>query len=377
MDVRPRPPVDWIALNLLPGMGPIALRAALAHFGDPREIAYRVPAGTLRQLPGVHPDAGKIRQARRSLTRRAAAELARCEKLGARVVPADHPDYPAALTELPDAPVLLYWKGEIRPGVLRVAVVGSRTPTAYGRRVANGLAAGLGAREIEVVSGGARGIDSCAHRGALAEEGRTIAVLGTGLARTYPPENEPLFEEIARNGAVVTEFPLDAGAVAGHFPRRNRLISALSQAVVVVEAAERSGSLITARFAADQGREVLAVPGPVHSSRSAGCHRLIQDGAKLVQKIDDILAELPPLFRAAAAGDPSCDPEPNLADSSPDEVTLLELLDPIEPLHIDELAEKVPFGIGRLQAALLGLEVRAAVEQTPGRYYLSRPRRDS
>ncbi len=377
MDVRPRPPVDWIALNLLPGMGPIALRAALAHFGDPREIAYRVPPGTLRQLQGVRLDADKIRRARRSLARRAAAELARCENLGVRVVPAGHSDYPAALTELPDAPVLLYWKGELRPGVLRVAVVGSRTPTAYGRRVANGLAAGLGAREIEVVSGGARGIDSCAHRGALDEEGRTIAVLGTGLACPYPPENEELFEQIAQNGAVVSEFPLDTAAFAGNFPRRNRLISALSQAVVVVEAAERSGSLITARLAADQGKEVLAVPGPVHSSRSAGCHRLIQEGAKLVRQIDDILTELPPLFRAAAAGDPSCDPEPELADLPPDEVALLGLLDPVEPLHLDDLAEKAPFGIARLQAALMGLEVRAAVEQTPGRYYLSRPRRDT
>lgn len=365
---------DWIALNLLTELGPLIQRRALLRFGDPAAIAHRVPLDDLRRVPGV--TAKKldyVRQARRNLAKRAERELRRCERLGITPLPCSDPAYPAAFAELPDAPVLIYMKGTLPVGVLRVAVVGSRACTAYGRRVATGLAAGLAARGIEVVSGGARGIDTAAHRGALAEGGRTVAVVGSGLLDPYPAESAGLFEEIAGQGAVISEFPLEEPPRPYNFLRRNRLISALGAAVVVVEAARRSGSLSTAGHALDQGREVLAVPGPISSVRSEGCHWLIQQGAKLVQNIEDILDELSPMYRGAAGPGPSASRGPDLSDLTADEQVVLRMLDLAEPIQLDQLADRAPFGVARLQAALFGLELCGAVEQTPGRYYLLRP----
>jgi DNA processing protein len=367
-------PVDWIALTLLPGFGPISIAQAIERYGDPAQIAYRLPPEAFLALRGFRRGGlDKLGAARKTLARRAEKIVRLCERKRIAVVTADDETYPAALRELADPPPVLYQRGSLPEGVLRIAVVGSRTPTAYGRRTALGLAAGLAARGIEVVSGGAAGIDRHAHEGALEEGGRTVTVLGSGLLKPYPPEHEALFERIADNGALLSELaPLEEPRPA-HFPRRNRLVSGLAAAVVVVEAAEKSGSLITAGLAADQGREVLAVPGPVSSSRSAGCNRLIQDGAKLVQNIDDILDELPPVFRAASAEPASLEPAPDLAGLSPDERSVLGILDPIEPTHLEEVAEKAAFGVARLQAALFGLELRRAVERIPGRYYVSRP----
>jgi DNA processing protein len=284
------------------------------------------------------------------------------------------------LHDLPDKPVLLYIKGALRQKVFRVAVIGSRSPTAYGRRIATGLASGLAARGIEVVSGGARGVDTYAHRGVISERGATVAVLGSGLLNPYPPENAEVFEEIAACGALVSEFRLEAMPKPENFPRRNRIISGLSAAVVVVEAASRSGTSITAGHALDQGREVLAVPGPVSSLKSEGCHRLIQQGAKLVQNIEDILEEVPSMYLDAL---PATAPEEQggegdqTAELTVDEARILGILDPVEPVQIDDLAERAPFGVARLQAALFGLELKGAVEHSPGRYYLLRPRKES
>lgn len=312
-----------------------------------------------------------IAAGRAGLRARVEREVRVAEKMGLRLIPVADPTYPAALETLSDAPLVLYMKGDLPEAVVRVAVVGSRRATAYGRRVAAGLASALALRGVEVVSGGARGIDTCAHIGALEAGGRTVAVLGSGFLNLYPAENAPLFDRIAGSGTLLSEFPLDTSPAPENFPRRNRLISGLSAAVVVVEATEKSGSLTTAGHALDQGREVLAVPGPVSSEQSAGCHRLIQQGAKLVQKVEDILVELCPMYSAAIRPLPAS-PEnsgPNLADLAPDEVAVLDLLDDPEPVHLDFLAERAPFGIGRLQAALFSLEVRGAVEQLPGRYY--------
>ena len=374
----PSPLPGWIALNLLTELGPLVQRRALQRFGDPAAVAHRVPLSQLRLVRGF---TGKkldyVREARRSLEKRTERELRRCERLGITPLPCGDEAYPAAFGDLPDAPVLIYMKGVLPEGVLRVAVVGSRACTAYGRRVATGLASGLAAREIEVVSGGARGIDTAAHRGALAEGGRTVAVVGSGLLDPYPAESGALFDEIAGQGTVISEFPLDEPPRPFNFLRRNRLISALGAAVVVVEAARRSGSLSTAGHALDQGREVLAVPGPVSSVRSEGCHRLIQQGAKLVQNIEDILDELSPMYRSAAGPGPSASRGPNLSDLTPDEQDVLRMMDPAEPIHLDQLADLAPFGVARLQAALFGLELRGAVEQSPGRYYLLRPRTET
>jgi DNA processing protein len=378
--MRPRPIVDWIAFNFLPGLGSILQHRALERFGDPAEIAYRVSGHELRSLKGARFKIDELERSRDGLARRAERERRRCEKLGIRLLPLDDPDYPASLAALADPPVLLYLRGELPHGVTRIAVVGSRAATAYGRKVATGLAAGLAARGVEIVSGGARGIDSAAHRGALAEEGRTTVVMGSGLLCPYPPENKDLFDRIlAAGGALVSEFPLEHPPYGGQFPRRNRLISGLCAAVVVVEAARRSGSLNTAAHALEQGREVLAVPGPVSSLRSVGANRLIQQGAKLVQNIEDILEELSPLYRGAlpsGGADPTIEAAPNLEDLLPDERAVLGILDEIEPVHLDDLVDRAPFGIGRLQAALFGLLVRGAVDERPGRYYLLRPQRE-
>lgn len=368
----------WIALNLLHELGPLVQRRALQRFGDPAAVAHRVPLDELCRVRGFTAKKRHyVREARRTLAQRAERELRRCERLGITPIAWGDDAYPAAFDDLPDAPVLIYVKGALPEGVLRVAVVGSRACTAYGRRVATGLASGLAAREIEVVSGGARGIDTAAHRGALAEGGRTVAVVGSGLLDPYPAESASLFEEIAVQGAVISEFPLDEPPRPYNFLRRNRLISALGAAVVVVEAARRSGSLSTAGHALDQGREVLAVPGPVSSVRSEGCHRLIQQGAKLVQNIEDILDELSPMYRGAAGPGPTSSDEPNLSDLTPDEQDVLRMMDPAEPIQLDQLADRAPFGVARLQAALFGLELRRAVEQSPGRYYLLRPRTET
>lgn len=376
----PEAPLEsWLALALVPGLGPITTRRCLDRIPDPAEVAYRAPTSFFAEIPGVRAGTPeRIAAARPRLRAAVAREIREAARLGVRLVPLADDRYPASIALLPDAPVILYSKGTLSRGVTGIAVVGSRRATAYGKRVAAGLAGGLAARGVEVVSGGARGIDTCAHVGALEAGGRTIAVLGSGFLHLYPPENEELFDRIAASGCVLSEFPLDAGPVPENFPRRNRLISGLSAAVVVVEATEKSGSLTTAGHALDQGREVLAVPGPVSSDQSAGCHRLIQQGAKLVQRIEDIVEELSPMFAGAVApgAAPPPDRGPNLLGMDGDESAVLQLLTDPEPVHLDSIAQDAPFGIARLLAALFSLEARGAVEQLPGRYYLSRLRKE-
>jgi DNA processing protein len=377
--MTPRQTADWMALSLLPGLGPTSLNRLLERFPDPHEIAFNLPAHIL-SAGNRGARAAAIHAARRNLRRKVDEELRRVRKAGVRILTRDSEDYPAALLEIPAAPILLYMRGTLAPGRPRVAVVGSRSATRYGRRIAEETGAGLAQRGFEVVSGGARGIDTCAHRGALGAGGVTIAVLGSGLLEPYPPENYELFEEILETGALLSEFPMTCPPSTATFPQRNRLVSGLSAAVVVVEAAAKSGALITARHALEQGREVLAVPGPATSGRSAGANRLIQQGAKLVQEIDDIVAELPPLYRQVlpAGGDLPEIPGkgPDLEGLTKDEMQILGMLDPVEPVHADDLALAAPFDVARLQVALFGLQLRGAVDLEPGRYYLLRPRRE-
>jgi DNA processing protein len=368
----------WVALNLLPGLGPILQRRCLERCGDPGEIAYRVPSRFFHEIRGMRDGAPReIERARRNLPQRVDSEIRSARGLDLRLVPWDSGDYPAALAAISDPPLLLYMRGDLPPARVRIAVVGARRATHYGRRVAAGLGSALAARGVEVVSGGARGIDTCAHLGALDAPGRTVAVMGSGFFHLYPAENRDLYERIAASGCVLTEFPLDTPPLAENFPRRNRLISGLSAAVVVVEAAERSGTLSTAGHALEQGREVMAVPGPISSDLSVGCHRLIQQGAKLVHRTDDVLDELSPMYRQALI-----EPAPEAPGAGHDETALsaderavLALLDDPEPVQLDVLCDLAPFGIARVQVALFGLEVRGSVEQLPGGYYLSRLKR--
>ena len=375
----------WLALHLLPGVGPLTAQRALEAYGDPHEVAFRLPASDWRELAGVDATtAQRIVAARPTLMRRIAAELDGAVRRDVSILTRDDPEYPSLLAVLPDAPVVLYVKGALPEGRVRIAMVGSRRATAYGRQVARELAAELASLGVEIVSGGARGIDTWAHRGALEAKGRTAAVFGCGFGHIYPPENKDLFAAIAVSGAIVSEFPIEMPPLAENFPRRNRLISALSAGTLVVEATEKSGSLITAGHSLEQGREVMAVPGPITSEQSRGCHRLIQQGAKLVQTAEDVLAELSPMYRGALAADSSGAPtgrpvggEGGALVLSPDEVAVLALFDDPRPVHVDRLAERATFGMARLQTALFGLALRGCIDPMAGGYYVARPRSGS
>jgi DNA processing protein len=272
------------------------------------------------------------------------------------IVERHSPGYPALLEAIPDPPQRLYVRGTI-PELPMLAIVGSRRATPYGERVARRLAAGLAETGIAIVSGLARGIDSAAHRGALSAGGATVAVLATGLDRIYPPENLPLAEEIVRQGALVTEMPEQTIPLPRRFPIRNRLISGLSHGVIVVEAAERSGALITARMALEQGREVLAVPGSVDNPLTVGTHRLLKDGAPLVHTVEDVLEEFPSLVRAPARTRAHARTRAASRPPEPELFAVWELLDWVEPRHHDDLAVQLKLDVQEVSRRLTLLEM--------------------
>lgn len=368
--------VVWVALNFLEGVGPLALQRLLRHRGSPR-AALETPAALLRALGARKPPGG--RKPWRRLLAEAEREMRRLEEQGWSLLTRGDEAYPGRLLEIPDPPtVLSLWGGLDDVDDPAVAVVGSRRATPYGLRVAEGLGASLAEAGITVVSGLARGIDAAAHRGALEAGGRTLAVLGSGLDRVYPRDNEALAAAIAASGAVISEFPLGTPPEPGHFPRRNRVVSGLCRAVVVVEGEAGSGSLITARLALDQGREVGAVPGPVHSPTSVGPHFLLREGAFLVQRGEDVLEALPEDARRriegrreppeGGSGDP--DEAPDLA---PAERELLEMLETGEGRQVDLLLERCPRSAGEVLEALFSLELRGLIDALPGGLYLRRP----
>jgi DNA processing protein len=287
--------------------------------------------------------------------------------------------YPARLAEVPEAPATLHVRGRLLDeDALAVAIVGSRRATTYGLEVAETLAADLAARGVTVVSGLARGIDSAAHRGALRVGGRTVAVLGSGVDVIYPPENRALAAEIAERGALVSQFPPGTPPLPQNFPTRNQVIAAMSLAVVVVEAAERSGSLITARLAAELGREVLAVPGRITAPESRGANQLIQDGAHVAMGWEDVVAVLPERWKASVAADRVLAGGPaakSHADASnPGHIgaagrRVLALLGE-DPVDIDHVIERSGLGAGRVAAALLDLELEGRVRQIEGKRFV-------
>ncbi len=287
-------------------------------------------------------------------------------------IPLGDTAYPANLREIQAPPARLYVRGALaEDDALAVAIVGSRAATPYGVAVAERLAADLAARGVTVVSGLARGIDSAAHRGALRAGGRTIAVLGSGVDVIYPPENRRLAGDIEASGALVSQFAPGTPPLAGYFPARNRVIAGLSLAVLVVEAAEKSGSLITAGLAAEMGREVLAVPGPLTSPQSVGAHRLIQDGAALIQGWEDVVGQLPLFWRdrvRALTPEPSQAVEP-ARDDDPETEALLRILGE-EPLGIDSIIERSGIAVGRASALLVTLEVEGRIRQLDGKRFV-------
>ena len=294
-------------------------------------------------------------------------QLRRMEASGTRLVGLLDDGYPPLLREIPDPPVFLFVRGEGLVSDRGVAMVGSRRPSRAGLEAARSLSMALAREGLDVVSGFARGIDGAAHRGALAAAGRTTAVLGTGVDVVYPPEHGPLAEEVVRHGALVSEYPMGTQGLPGHFPVRNRLIAGMVPLVVVVEAAERSGSLITARLAADFGRDVAAVPGPIVTAGAAGSNALLKDGAILVRSVDDLLAELPGLVRSGAppAGASGEKEAPEPAPGS-DLQLVLEALDFLDPKDADALAAATGLDAAHLSAALVLLELDGLAEPVPG-----------
>ena len=349
----------WLALEAIPGLGPDTARRLLDAFGDPRAILSATRAQLVAEVGERLADA---------LTQPVVPEqhkptLDWLSQPGNHLLPITHPDYPERLRSLPDPPPLLYVKGDralLRQPML--AIVGSRHATAQGRRDAAAFAQALAAAGLTIVSGLAIGIDTAAHEGALAG-GNSVAVVGTGLDRVYPANNRDLAHRLAAHGAMVSEFPLGTPPRPGHFPRRNRIISGLALGVLVVEAAMDSGSLITARLAAEQGREVFALPGSIHSPLSKGCHRLIREGAKLVDCVDDILDELrwqwrPPIASAA--------PTEPAGQSAAD--ALLELMG-TDPVCLETLVNRSGLTVDTLSAMLLSLELDSRVATLPGGLY--------
>jgi DNA processing protein len=305
------------------------------------------------------------------------AELDLAHRKGYQIVTLTDAGYPRLLRQIPDPPPFLYVSGRLDDSPLIVAVVGSRNATAYGLHSTRSLSASLASLNVTIVSGMARGIDTAAHRGALAAGGTTIAVLGSGLERIYPAENQSLFDEITERGAVVSEFPLHTKPEAHNFPVRNRIISGMCLGTVVVEASRKSGSLITARLAAEQNREVFAVPGSIQSFKSSGTHTLIKQGAKLVEHARDVIEELAPMVppERPAEDDLNDTAKAEQVTLTADEDRVYDALGPYS-VHIDDLARSLSMESGRLSGVLLQLEIKGLVEQLPGKWFTVAPRTD-
>ena len=357
---------DWLTLLSVPGLGPAAFSVLVQHFQSPGEV-LRTPPARLCTVPNIGAETARAIQEDRD-EGWAEKQMARARGADIRILTLADAAYPSLLRQIYAPPPVLFVRGTIDVCAdPTVALVGSRSFTPYGRDAACRLADELALRDITVVSGMARGIDTHAHQGALGRNGRTAAVLGCGLDRPYPPENIDLFGRICETGVAISEFPLGTTPESHNFPRRNRIISGLSLGVVVVEAGERSGALITARHALEQNREVFAVPGSIYSEKSAGANRLIKQGAVLVQTVNDILQELPGALlqapdRLVAKGAPP--------DLSRDEQAVFNSLSPDLPQHIDAIAARAGLSPSQALPVLLALELANRVEQRPGKQFV-------
>lgn len=354
-------PFYWFALRSVPQVGNLTFRRLLEAFGSP-ESALRASREELAAVAGIRP---AVAAAIKSHDYRPAAEkeLAALRASTARVVTLSDDDYPDLLKEIPDPPPLLYLRGSLPPAGRAIAVVGSRRASDYGIAITTRLARDLAERGVTVISGLAQGVDAAAHRATLQVAGNTVGVLGCGIDLVYPPENRKLFQQVAEQGAILSEFPFGTPPEATNFPRRNRIISGLAQGVLVVEAAERSGSLITAALALEQGREVFAVPGNITFRASRGTNSLIKQGAKLVETVDDILGELPPEPTARLSRH-----RRQAIDLSPEEERLCACLAE-GPLQIDALTHRSGLTAPVVSAMLLRLELQGAVMQLSGKMF--------
>jgi DNA processing protein len=351
----------WFALKSVPQVGNVTFRRLVEHFGSPSKVL----AATCEELAAVAGVRTNVAGAVKNHDYRQEAESAAraLELSGARIVTLLDEDYPQLLKEIPDPPPFFYLKGFLPPPALAIAIVGSRLASDYGISTTSRLSRELAEQGVTIISGLAMGVDTAAHKAALQVSGATIGVLGCGIDMIYPKENRSLYREMAERGGIISEFPPGTEPEAPNFPRRNRIISGLSRGVLVVEAAEKSGSLITAKFALEQGREVFAVPGNINYRASRGTNTLIKQGATLVESVADILGELPP----------TADRIPLWAKSQQfnltgDEERLCTLMNDA-PLHIDELTVRSGLTAQSVSAMLLRLELQGAVVQLSGKVF--------
>jgi DNA processing protein len=362
----------WIALKSITGVGNITFPALVDKFGSLPAI-FAAPISKLCEIPRISKntataitgfkDWGKVKE-----------ELELIDKYELNVVTYQDELYPAKLMNIYDRPPFLYVRGTLNKNDINIAVVGSRLASTYGKYTTEKISRELALKGLTIVSGMARGIDSVAHRGALTAHGRTIAVLGSGLDVIYPPENKKLFTDIIQNGAVISEFPLGTPPRSANFPTRNRIISGMSYGVVIVEAGEKSGSLITARLALEQGREVFAVPGSIDSAGSRGTNKLIKQGAKLIENTDDILEEIFPQFERTIVLKP-----PSVSNSEAIEAKSSEILSAVDQkiigfvsggrIHIDDLISSTGLSSASILSALTTLELKGIIQQDPGKFF--------
>jgi DNA processing protein len=365
--------LGWLALALTPGLGARMAGKLLREFGSPAAIfAASLTALEAQRLPAA---VAQALHSRRPLSD-AAKELAQAQAFGCRLLTWDEPEYPARLREIYDPPPLLYVRGNVELlGRHIISIVGARRPTPYGNQMAERLARDLADRGLVIASGLARGIDASAHKGALlSAAGTTIAVLGCGIDVVYPKENKKIFDEIAARGAIISEFPMGTFPAPQNFPIRNRIIAGMGLGVVIVEGAEYSGSLITARLAMEFGREVYGVPGNVTQPSSFGPNQLIKQGAKLVTSWEDVIEELPTPVRAELMPIESASSEERLtlveAGLTPSERPLYGLLSMDEARHVDEIVELSGMTSSEVLASLFDLEMKGVIRQLPGKQFL-------
>jgi DNA processing protein len=365
----------WLALRRVDGIGNLGFKKLVDALGTP-EAVFRAPLNMLTAIPDVgKKSASGIKSFNDWRTIEKEIEL--CEKQKVTIITCRDKSYPDLLLHIYDYPTILYVRGTLEHDDVNIAVVGSRQASTYGKYSTEKLCRELAFYGVTVVSGMARGIDAAAHRGAIAGKGRTIAVLGCGLDIIYPSENEKLYNEIPAHGAIITEFPFGTPPNAANFPARNRIISGLSLGVVVVEATDKSGSLITARIAGEQGREVFAVPGSIDSAGSKGTNKLIKEGAKLVETVQDILEEIAPQIKKPDVDTDKDDINRHLnapgevdihnqvIDLSADEIMILKNISS-KPLHVNTIIESTGLNAGKVLNVLMQLELKGIITKSPG-----------
>ncbi len=363
----------YIALNMVDEIGPVRVRALIDRFASPETI-LSASRQELMQVDGVGEEVARNITCWKDAVD-LDAELARIEKAGVRVVTRDDPDYPKNLREIYDPPLVLYVRGTLREDgeAHAIGIVGSRRTSLYGQEMARKLAYQLGRVGLTIVSGLARGIDTCAHKGALQAKGRTVAVIGCGIDQVYPPENKELADQIVeKGGAVVTEFPFGVQPDKQHFPMRNRIISGWSLGVVVVEANLKSGALITAAQAGEQGRQVFAVPGRADSILSKGGNKLIKDGAKLTEDAEDVLSEFEYLLPQKPAATREAGGVRSAVRLSELEAKVMAIVGN-EEVATDEVIRGSGLTSAAVSATLLGLEMKRLIKQLPGKHYARNP----